>query len=360
MRRTIKDIAVRAGVSKTTVSFAFNNPEKLSAATRDKVLRIAGELGYVPDPIARTLTTKRIGAIGLLLPQPIHEALRNPYLGELTQGIGAACLERESALMIVPPIGGRVMEAARRAVVDALLAIGIGQDHDVVELMRNRHIPLVTIDGDSAAGFPNVGIDDEAAAYELLSHVLALGHRRVAVMELESASCFPAEDRGEPPRGDQARGSIVCRRRLAGFARALSAFGLDPDGPYLRAYRCPGSLDGGRAAAARVLDDGSATAVVAMADIAAMGLYQVCADRGVSIPSDLSVASFDDIEFSSLVRPGLTSVRQPGYMKGYVAARAVLSMLKGADSDGALSDDAAAMPYELVVRGSTAAPRAGN
>ena len=354
MRITIKDIAVKAGVSKTTVSFAFNNPEKLSAATRDKVLRIAQELGYVPDPIARTLTTKRIGAIGLLLPQPIHEALKNPYLGELTQGIGAACLERESALMIVPPIGGRVMEAARRAVVDALLAIGVGQDHDVVELMRNRNIPLVTIDGDSAAGFPNVGIDDEAAAFDLMSHVLALGHRRVAVIELESASCFPAADTIVPPRR-----SIVCRRRLAGFNRALTAFGLDPRGPCIQAYRSPGSLDGGRAAAARILDDGSATAVVAMADIVAMGLYQVCADRGVSIPSDLSIASFDDIEIASLVSPGLTSLRQPGYMKGYVAARAVLSALRG-DPDGVLGGDAAAMPYELVVRGSTAAPRAGN
>ncbi|PKL23567.1 MAG: LacI family transcriptional regulator [Spirochaetae bacterium HGW-Spirochaetae-3] len=363
MRITIKDIALKAGVSKTTVSFAFNNPSKLSAATRERVLRIAEELGYVPDPIARTLTTKRIGAIGLLLPQPIHEALRNPYLGELTQGIGAACLERESALMIVPPIGGRVMEAARRAVVDAMLAIGVGQDHDVVTLIRNRNIPLVTIDGDSEAGFPNVGIDDEAAAFELMSHVLGLGHRRIAVIELESAPCFPSNGRDVP-----ARGSIVCRRRMAGFGRAMAAFGLDPSRTGLAAYRSAGSLDGGRAAASRILDDGSATAVIAMADIVAMGLYQVCADRGVSIPSDLSIASFDDIEFASLLSPGLTSIRQPGYMKGYVAARALLSMLKGASTegasllrfqDGALSGDASAMPYELVVRGSTATPRSG-
>ena len=350
MRITIKDIALKAGVSKTTVSFAFNDPSKISQATCERVLLFANQLGYVPDPVARTLTTKRIGAIGLLLPQPMHEALRNPYLGELIQGIGAACLEHESALMIVPPIKGRLIEAARRAMVDAVLAIGVGPDHDVVALMKNRHLPLVTIDGDSDDGFPNVGIDDEAAAYELMSHVLAFGHRRVAVIQLDVDDCVSSEGKG----------SGLCSRRMAGFYRAMADSALDPEGGAMVLYRASCSLDGGRTAGAAILDDGTATAVVAMADIVAMGLYQVCQSRGVSIPTDLSIVSFDDIELASLVKPGLTSIRQPGYMKGYVAGSALLAMQKGASLDIALSDEAATMSYRLVIRDSAAAPRDGS
>ena len=88
MRPTIKDIAARAGVSKTTISFAFNDPTRISALTYSRIMAIVDELGYVPDPIARTLATKRMGALGLLLPQPIHEALANPYLCEIVRGIG--------------------------------------------------------------------------------------------------------------------------------------------------------------------------------------------------------------------------------------------------------------------------------
>ncbi|GAB1456746.1 LacI family DNA-binding transcriptional regulator [Spirochaetota bacterium] len=350
MRITIKDIALKAGVSKTTVSFAFNDPSKISKATYERVMHYTKQLGYVPDPVARTLTTKRIGAIGLLLQQPIHEALRNPYLGELIQGIGAACLEHESALMIVPPIHGRLIEAARRAVVDALLAIGVGPDHDVVELMKNRNLPLVTIDGDSDEGFPNVGIDDEAAAYELLAHVLDLGHRRVAVIQLDTDDCVPSEGKR----------SGLCSRRMAGFYRAMSDSGLEPGGDALHLHRAPCSLDGGRMVGAAILDDGTVTAVIAMADIVAMGLYQICQSRGVSIPADLSVVSFDDTRTGLLVKPALTSIRQPGYMKGYVAASALLAMQKGAPPESALSEDAATMSYRLIVRDSSAAPRDGS
>jgi len=346
MRITIKDIAERAGVSKTTVSFAFNDPSRISSATCARVMAIASDLGYVPDPIARTLTTKRIGAIGLLLPQPIHEALRNPYLAELIQGIGAACLEHEYALMIVPPVKGKVMEAASRAVVDALLAIGVGPDLELFELMRKRHIPLVTIDGDSNAGVPNVGIDDESAAYDLMKYVLGLGHRRIAVIRLESEEYSPRE----------ANNALVGDRRMAGFYRALAEFGLGPGDPGLEILQAFSSMDGGRKAAATVLDAGKATAVVTMADIVALGVYQVCAERGVEIPADLSIAAFDDTELAGVVRPGLTSVRQPGYQKGYVAGRELLQALSHRRAGREALSGMITMPYELIVRGSTAAP----
>ena len=314
---TIKDIAQRAGVSKTTVSFAFNEPSKLSRSTCARVLAMAAELGYVPDPVARTLTTRRTGSVGLLLPQPIQEALRNPYLGEILQGLGACCEGQGRSLLLVPPVQGQVMEAARQAAVDALVAIGVGPDHQVVALMRQRQIPLVTIDGHPGEGLSNVGIDDEAAAYALMQHVLGFGHRKLAVVALE------------PEVYNDTSGHVpaVSRRRMAGFSRALRNAGLAAEA--ISTVRVECSLAGGMAAADRVLDGTGCTAILAMADIVAMGIYVRCAELGIRIPADLSVAAFDDILLSRILQPGLTTISQPGFAKGSEAGRIIHSLLDG-------------------------------
>ena len=102
---TIEDIARKAGVSKTSVSFAFNNPERLSEATLKHILGVAEELGYNPDPIASNLKTGRTGCIGLLMPQPIPNVARNPHTLEFIEGIGEICHDAGTSLMLVPPPG---------------------------------------------------------------------------------------------------------------------------------------------------------------------------------------------------------------------------------------------------------------
>ncbi|MBL8966127.1 MAG: LacI family DNA-binding transcriptional regulator [Spirochaetaceae bacterium] len=345
MRPTIKDIAERAGVSKTTVSFALNDPGRISAETRKRVMDIVAELGYVPDPVARALTTKRHGALGLLLPQPIHEALANPYLCEIVRGIGELCEERGLALTMLPPVKGAVIEAARRAAVDALLTIGVGPGTAVAELLHRRHLPFVTIDGDESATTVNVGIDDEAAAYALMRHILGLGHRRVAVLSLMPESYLDSA-------GDYSRVSCL---RLAGFERALAELGLGLASPGIGVVAVEGSLEGGRQASLRLLSDGgrAPTAIVAMSDAAALGAYEACRELGLAIPRDLSVAGFDDIPNASLVYPPLTTVHQPGLEKGAAAATLALALLAGEAVGHRI------LSAELVVRGSTAAPRVG-
>ncbi|HOX92704.1 MAG TPA: substrate-binding domain-containing protein, partial [Spirochaetales bacterium] len=235
---------------------------------------------------------------------------------------------------------GRLEDAARRALVDALLAIGVGPDHSVISLFRKRHIPLVTIDGESVPAMANVGIDDEAAAFTLMRHVLELGHRKLAVIELET------EIYHEPP----ARSSMARDRRMAGFERALAMEGLNLDSPGISIHASECSLEGGRACAERVLGPGrpDVTAVVAMSDIVALGFYDGCSARGLSIPQDMSIVAFDGIEFGSLVKPGLTTLQQPGYTKGYEAATLLLDMLGGGRMRHITMD------AKLLVRGSSA------
>jgi DNA-binding LacI/PurR family transcriptional regulator len=339
MRITIKDIAERAGVSKTTVSFAFNDPNKISAETRDRVLAIAAELGYVPDPVARTLITKKIGSIGLLLPQPIHFAMSNPYLTELIQGIGEVCHKHNFSLTIIPPAKGRIIEAAQNALVDGLITIGVNSDMKIIEFLMKRHLPFVTIDGTATNRTINVGIDDERAGYILMRYVLDLGHRKIALVEFESSTVIHPEDEF----------SVVRDRRVAGFARALGEKGMGMDDVRIFSTQC--SMEGGRRVGMEILSGERPTAVVALADIIALGFYTACQERNVRIPDDISVVGFDDIQMAAAVKPGLTTIRQPAYAKGFEAGLVMFSFMEKGSAYHRL------MPAELVVRESSVPPR---
>src|SRR5258708_33684255 len=101
-RVTIADVAIAAGVTKTAVSFAFNNPEKLGQATLERVLGIAHQLGYKPHPAARALSMRRSGTIGILIPQRLSTGFANPFTSELIQGLGELCEEDDLTLLLVP------------------------------------------------------------------------------------------------------------------------------------------------------------------------------------------------------------------------------------------------------------------
>jgi alanine racemase len=103
MMPTIGDVAHKAGVSRTAVSFAFNDPSRLSAGTLNRILRIADELGYYPNPLARSLTSKRVGVLGVLIPQGTATLFANPFFAELLRGIGLICDRQELAILLVPP-----------------------------------------------------------------------------------------------------------------------------------------------------------------------------------------------------------------------------------------------------------------
>jgi DNA-binding LacI/PurR family transcriptional regulator len=343
MRATIKDIAARAGVSKTTVSFALNNPKRISKGTYERIMTIVQELGYFPNPVARTLTTKRLGALGLLLPQPISEVMNNPHLCDVISGIGEECDRHEISLTMLPPVRGKIIEAARRAFVDAIVTIGVGPEHEVVDFMSRHRVPFVTIDGEDSEATVNVGIQDDKAAYELMNHMISLGPRRTALLLLKPDS----KSRTERSR------SIVLEKRITGFSRALVEAGLGLDSDRVSMLEAEGSLMGGKAAGLALL---SATprpdAIVAMSDIVAIGVYSAAAELGISIPGDLSIAGFDGICLGSFVCPPLTTVRQPAREKGQKAASLAIELLNGGQPRHF------EFPYTLEIRGSTAMRRA--
>lgn len=318
-RVTIKDIARISGFSKTSVSFAFNEPGKISAATREKILKVAEELGYVPDPLARNLTLKKIGTIGFLLPQPISKVLENPYMNEVIIGIGQVCETHSVSLTLVPPLFGDIEQGVRRASVDGFITMGLEPKMKVVQLIRQRHIPFVTMDGNPDEEIPSVNIDDEDAGYTSMKAALAMGHRRIAVLNLENP---------QDTEGATVPGTAALRNR--GENRALAEFSLTREA--ITDYICEVSPQGGRRLARAIFEHRRTswpTALVCHSDAIALGVMMELDSMGIKVPRDVSLLGFDDIPEAAMVHPRLTTIRQPGREKGRTASDMLFKLMAG-------------------------------
>ncbi len=331
MRATIMDIASKAGVSKTTVSFAFNCPDRISRDTYERVMRVANELGYMPDPVARILARRRTGAVGLLLSRPIEDCLRDPHAVEILRGIGSVCRREGLTLEILESARGGMDDAIRNAAVDGIVAVGVAGASGVsggADLIGRRDLPLVTIDGIAREGTVNVGIDGRRAGAEMMEAALARGHRAIAILSA----------------GDFADG------RVAGLTDALARRALPPPGAgETRLVAADATAEAARAAFSDLLSSGfRPSAVLCLSDVQALGVYEECAARGISIPADISVVGFDDIPFAQFLSPALTTVRQSGFDKGARAASALAALIAGG------SPESVVLEARLVMRSSLA------
>jgi alanine racemase len=312
-RVTIADVASAAGVSKTAVSFAFNNPEKLGQATLERVLGVAHDLGYTPHPAARALSMRRSGTIGVLVPQPLSTVFANPFLAELIQGLGELCEEHDLTMLLVPPLDGSLEGAIRQASVDGFISVGLGPDDRALDMLDRIGIPTVLVDSDASPAHPAVNVDDAGGAEAAARHLLELGHRDLAIIVL-------------PPTRSQAAYTPTAARRLAGYQAALSESGTPA--PYVVTAGI--SMAAG-ARAFETLPRGRhrPTGVLAMSDVAAIGLMSAAQSAGVRVPDDLSVVGYDDLPMSSWTNPSLTTVHQPIVEKGRLAARLLIQRMKG-------------------------------
>jgi DNA-binding LacI/PurR family transcriptional regulator len=356
-------VARAAGVSPSTVSNAFNRPERLSPALRERVLSTAAQLGYGgPDPAARSLRSGRAGAIAVVFRRSLAVALEDPGTTELVRGMAEAIGPQPLGLVLVP---GPEQDhssgpAVRNAAADGLIVYSVPSDDPLFEATRQRRLPTVIVDSPALADVPAiadvttsgldfVGIDDHAAAETAVGHLLGLGHRSVGILSFGLSAYARA---GPADAREQAEATAsVSRARLQGCARAMAAAGLDWS--RVPVEQSPiHSIESGRIRAAALLErEPSLTALFAFSDTLALGARLAARERGLSIPGDLSIVGFDDTAPHS---EGLTTVHQPLREKGRIAAQRLLR---------ALTDDPPApgvelLPTRLVIRGSTAAPSA--
>ena len=176
-RARIADVAREAGVSKTAVSFAFNNPERLGSETAAHIRQVADALGYRPRSVANAAAATSTMTIGLLTPQELSVNFANPFYSTFCGGLASVTEDAGYGLLFVSPLRGSLMRALSRATVDGFVAVGLSEDHPVVEQIRRAGLPMVLVDGDAFPEHGSVESNDEVGARTAARHLLALGHR---------------------------------------------------------------------------------------------------------------------------------------------------------------------------------------
>lgn len=337
MKRTkvrIEDVARAAGVSPTAVSFAFNNPHQLNPQTVSRILEAAEQLGYSPNPHARALLSKSVGVIGVLTPQSLPSIFANPFFSAFYEGVGRICDEHSLSLLTVSSIHTELSTAGAKAPVDGLIVIGLDEQHPEVTLLQRRKIPFVIVDG-SAVTAPSVTVDDEGGAYSAANHLIDLGHRDIALLTFETDynATHPNKVYG------------VGEQRLRGYKRAFE----ERDVPWQEQRLIPtvASLRAGEEAFCTLWEQAvKPTALLAVADIIAIGVLQAAISSGVRIPDDLAVIGFDNIPESAWTAPPLTTVHQPIVEKGEASAQALLARIANAS----LAEPHLQLPTRLILR----------
>lgn len=325
-RVTLASVAARAGVSQSTASVAFSGSGPVSAATRERVLAAARELGYLgPDPLASSLRRGRTGIVGAVIGDRLLYAFRDPVAVALLDGLAEALTHVGSGLLLLSGDARHswpAPEQVARMPVDAVVFATCGGDDDpLLDNLVGRGVPVVAVDGPDRPDVALLDIDDYGGAAELARHVADLGHRRVAVVTL------PLLIDGRRGIVDDARRKAVsyadCRLRLVATE--------DTFGPVVAVETATNLIEEGEYAARVLLDDPSRrpTAIIAQSDLLATGVIRAAEAVGLRVPDDLTVVGFDGIETPWLGERLVTTVVQPIAEKGRVAGRMVTELLGG-------------------------------
>ncbi|MFE3598093.1 LacI family DNA-binding transcriptional regulator [Streptomyces sp. NPDC059142] len=341
MTRRLAQVAKKVGVSEATVSRVLNGKPGVSPATRQSVLTALDVLGYERPT---QLRGERARLVGLVLPE-----LQNPIFPAFAEVIGGALAQQGLTPVLCTQTKGGVSEAdyvellLQQQVSGVVFAGGLfaqaDAPHDHYRLLAERRIPVVLINAPiENLDFPCISCDDAVAVEQAWRHLSSLGHERIGLV------LGPADH-------------VPSRRKLAaGRAAYAATAGTGPAGPALpeeRVERTMFSLEGGHAAATRLLDRG-VTGIICASDPLALGAVRAARRRGLTVPGQVSVVGFDDSAFMNCTEPPLTTVRQPIEAMG----RAAVEMLNAQIQGGSVPPGELLFEPELVVRGSTGqAPR---
>jgi DNA-binding LacI/PurR family transcriptional regulator len=338
-RVSIDDIALAAGVANSTVSRALRDSPLISAEVRARIQLLAREMGYTPNGIAQSLQTRRTDSIGLVV-----TSIADPFFSDVVKGVEAVARPAGLSLFLSashndPAQEAAVIETFHRRRVDGILVASSRLSGRSAEHLARVDVPLVWLNT-NAEGQPgqlhSVAVDDHLGARLAVEHLLGLGHRAIGYIGAENR-----------PKAN--------RRRLEGYRDALAATGVTAsdswvavapaDDPHL-----PDDVAAGRELTTALLEAG-VTALFCFNDLIATGALLACRERGVTVPEQLSVVGFDDIELTRYLTPPLTTVHQPKIELGSTAMGLMLDLLRGRPGRDHL------LTPVLMTRGSTAPPR---
>ena len=336
---TLKDVAARVGVHPATASRALNPETRIlvSEETTRRVLEAAHSLGYRPNPLARSLRTRRSHTVGVLIPD-----LNNPLFPPIVRGLDDRLAEAGYVALIGNTDGDDerervVFEQMRARHVDGFVLATAHLRSPLLAEAASAELPVVLMNRLAEDySFPSVSVDNERGIRMAVTHLAALGHRRIAHIA-----------------GPQDLSTGLSRYR--GYLAAMTASGLPAD-PGLVVFAGAFSVQEGLRCCRELLGvPERCTAVAAGNDMLALGCYAALDAAGLSCPGDLSIVGFNDMPFVDLLRPPLTTVRFPHYQVGTEAAQLLLERIGGTGGPVKILY----LAPEFVARGSTAPPGPG-
>jgi len=330
MRKTIEYVAQLAEVSKATVSRVLNNSPKVTEKTREKVMKAIKESGYYPSATARRLTTNKAETIGLIIPTPQDTTFGNPFYTEILRGFThQAKIESYDLLLFINEYQFNYSRLFHDRRVDGLLLVGIKRnDKGITQLSKNKFPYVLTgkIDYKEAN---YVDADNKGGAYQAVSYLANLGHKKIAYLGGSFEFTFNQE-------------------RFEGYLKAFKEHNLKY-GKELT-MESINTQESGYEAMHKLLESSSIpTAVFVANDLDAIGAMKAIREKGLRIPKDIAVIGFDDIQLASYIEPPLTTVRQPIYEMGITAISLLVQLIEGKKKEPLKVE----LPTQLIIRESS-------
>ncbi len=333
---TIRQIAVLAGVSRSSVSRVLNRHPNVSPETRARVQKVIAETGYQPDPIARSLSSRRSNIIGLVIPLAVQSLFEDPFFPRLIQGVSQGCNSCDYTLSLFlfhsqEEERKLYREIPRSQLLDGVIVTATTTGDPLIPLLLESQVPLVVQGRHEDPRVSFVDVDNVSGACAAVAHLLQLGRQRIATVT------------GPPD-------STAALDRRKGYLDAHENGGRLVDDALIAIGDF--TQTGGYQAMQRLLPERPDGVFVA-SDTMAMGALQAIRGAGFAVPDDIALVSFDDLPHSTMVTPSLTTVRQPIRRLGALAVKMLIDILQ----TGVVLPRRLVLPTELVIRDSCGASR---
>jgi LacI family transcriptional regulator len=328
MSVTLKDIAERAGVTAATVSMVINNKPNISEATRKKVLKIAKELNYYPNVIARGLATRKSNAIGVIVPN-----LASSFIVRVLQGIKSTNRDVDYTVQLFDTIGQKENESqlfqrlARERRIDGVILINSSVTDEELHVFRDEAVPCVIV-ARKCDMLDSVFVNNMVGAQDATEYLIGKGHTSIA--------CVYCKKKHLPTQ-----------ERIDGYRAALQKKGLPISDDLLFEVE-DDVMEAGSAVFARIRQhEPKISAIfVPAGDMVAIGIVKEAKKQGLMIPRDLAIVGYDDLPAAEVVEPMLTTVRQPKLEMGDYAINMLVDKLEGRETSIKHKE----LPTKFIVR----------
>ena len=325
---TIKDVARLAGVSISTVSRVINDSKPVTDEVKQRVLDVIKETGYVPNPLARSLVTKKSNLIGVIIPE-----VSDSFVNEILNGVEAVAKMYDYDILLVNTYSDKEQELdsirlLKTKQVEGIVMVSWILDEDHVNCMKESRIPAVYI-SKTARNFDlyTVSTSNENASYDMTKYLIDNGHKDIAFIMTSIDE------------------TILEKERRTGYERALKDNNIEIKSELIKHGNT--DYEGGYNSMKELLDNNIIpSAAFVTGDEAAVGAINAIFDAGYSVPEDISVAGFNDKKLAKIYRPKLTTVFQPLFDMGAVSIRALIKLINGEELD----DKKIELPYQIMER----------